>query len=73
MALKINSINLRYVLHAEASPLFAKSGMIATRMPRMPRIRTDFDSPSARPFPPQSVFIRGIRGIRIAIMPLWLN
>ena len=33
----------------EASPLFAKSGRMATRMPR---IRTDFDSPSARPFPP---------------------
>jgi hypothetical protein len=29
-----------------------------------------------RAFPPQvekSVFIRGIRGIRVAIMPLWSN
>ncbi len=34
------------------------SDMMATRMPRIPRIRTDFDSPSARPFPPQAEKIR---------------
>ncbi|MBK9488518.1 MAG: hypothetical protein IPO07_06830 [Haliscomenobacter sp.] len=42
--------------------------MIVKRMKRTKRIGTDFDSPSARPYPPQaekkSVFIRSIRFIR---------
>jgi hypothetical protein len=32
--------------------------MMEKRMPRMTRIRTDFESPSARPFPPQAEKIR---------------
>jgi hypothetical protein len=38
----------------EASPLFAKSDMIVKRMKRIERIETDFDSPSARLYPPQA-------------------
>jgi len=38
----------------EASPLFAKSDRMAKRMKRMERMGTDFDSPSARPYPPQA-------------------
>jgi hypothetical protein len=45
------------------------------RMKRIERIRTDFDSPSARPSPPQaekkSVFIRLVRFIRFTILSLW--
>jgi hypothetical protein len=37
-----------------ASPLFAKSDMIVKRMKRTKRIGTDFDSPSALPYPPQA-------------------
>jgi hypothetical protein len=42
------------VLSFEASPLFAKSDAIGKRMKRTKRMRTDFDSPSARPYPPQA-------------------
>jgi hypothetical protein len=42
----------------EASPLFAKSDAMGKRMTRIERIRTDFDSPSVRPFPPAAEKIR---------------
>ncbi len=42
----------------EASPLFCKSDMIGKRMKRIERMRTDFDSPLARLFPPQAEKIR---------------
>ena len=48
---------MRFALF-EASPLFTKSDMIGKRMTRMTRMRTDFDSPLARPFPPQAEKIR---------------
>jgi hypothetical protein len=38
----------------EASPFFAKSGRIGKRIERIERMKTDFDSPSARPNPPQA-------------------
>jgi hypothetical protein len=44
---------MRFALF-EASPLFAKSDMIGKRMKRTERIKTDFDSPSARLYPPQA-------------------
>ncbi|AEE49362.1 hypothetical protein Halhy_1468 [Haliscomenobacter hydrossis DSM 1100] len=34
--------------------LFNQSDMIVKRMKRTKRIGTDFDSPSARPYPPQA-------------------
>ena len=48
---------MRFALF-EASPLFTKSDMIGKRMTRIERIKTDFDSPLARPFPPAAEKIR---------------
>ncbi|WP_169315683.1 hypothetical protein [Haliscomenobacter hydrossis] len=43
-------------------------------MKRTKRMRTDFGSPSAQPYPPQAAkirSIRSIRSIRFSILSLW--